>query len=221
MKTRITLSILFITMLLSLGYNFAFTVFEEKVKINSVAKCELKTKMNRLWGDQVTWTRHIVFNAIDDLPGTNFAIDRLFRTQNEISKIIKPYYGSYTEEKLANLLRISAIQRMEMFKAVKISSPINKKDLDRINTKWKRNADDIATLLCELNPYWKLDIMKKMFQDQISQITVMAIARRNKYYSDDMNYYEKLLKETLKLSDTLTLGIIKHFPDRFEGVIKN
>ena len=33
--------------------------------------------MRKLWEDHITWTRNVIFNIIDELPGTNEAVARL------------------------------------------------------------------------------------------------------------------------------------------------
>jgi len=221
MKTNILISLLAVTMFVSLGYNFAYHVIEEKINRNSIAKCELKTQMNRFWEDHVIWIRHVALNVIDDLPGTNIAIERLFKTQSEIGRIIKPYYGKQTSDRLTILFHVSAIHTLQMLKAIKTTNVNNTKNLEQISTAWKKNADDIALLLSHTNPNWKLSVLKRMLYHQITQITSLGLARKNKYYVSDVAFYDKLRKDVHEISDTLTLGIVKHFPLKFKGVQKN
>lgn len=213
----IILSIFFAAMLVFFGYNFAAAELEKKTNSRAIARCELRSKMNIMMDDQVIWTRNLVLNVVDNLPGTNNAIDRLFKSQYEMCKIVKVYYGDKEEEKLINLLRSSSIYRVAMFKTIRDSYPEKKSAIETLNGKWMKNTDKIADLLSRLNPYWSSANLKKMFHQQISLITMMAIARKSKYYSKDVNYYEELISEAHQLSEILSIGIINDFPEKFEG----
>src|ERR1041385_428929 len=70
----------------------------------SAASVQLKTDMRKLWEDHITWTRNVIFNIIDTLPGTNEAVARLLQNQVDIGNAIKPYFGNAAGNKLTNLL---------------------------------------------------------------------------------------------------------------------
>jgi hypothetical protein len=56
--------------------------------------CDLKSDMRKLWEDHIIWTRNVIFNIIDELPGTTEAVNRLLQNQVDIGNAIKPYYNS-------------------------------------------------------------------------------------------------------------------------------
>jgi hypothetical protein len=181
---------------------------------NSSAGVELKTNMRKLWEDHVTWTRNVIFNIMDDLPGTDEAVKRLLKNQDDIGDAIKPYYGADASKKLTELLRTHITQAADLLKAAKTDKQA---DFDAINKKWKENADEIATFLSKANPNWKLEEMKKMMQDHLKLTTDEAVARKKKDYAADVKAYDNVHDEILKMSDMLTMGIIKQFPDKFKS----
>src|SRR5688572_23663567 len=67
------------------------TVYAEQNKKPSA--CDLKSDMRKLWEDHIIWTRNVIFNIIDGLPGTTEAVNRLLQNQVDIGNAIKPYYG--------------------------------------------------------------------------------------------------------------------------------
>ena len=40
--------------------------------------------MRLLWSDHALWTRNVIVNVIDDLPGTTEAVNRLLKNQDDI-----------------------------------------------------------------------------------------------------------------------------------------
>src|SRR5256885_10710688 len=62
---------------------------------------KLRTAMRELWEDHVTWTRNVIFNIMDDLPGTDEAVKRLLKNQDDIGNAVKPYYGGEEGKKIA------------------------------------------------------------------------------------------------------------------------
>src|ERR1041385_4977691 len=112
------------------------------------AKSELKTAMRKLWEDHVIWTRNVILNIMDDLPGTDQAVKRLLKNQDDIGDAIKPYYGDDAGNKLAALLHTHITQAADLLKAAKKN---DKDAFDKIDKEWHDNADQIADFLSSAN----------------------------------------------------------------------
>jgi hypothetical protein len=176
------------------------------------ASCDLKTAMRKLWEDHITWTRNVIICLVDDAPGADQAVKRLLKNQDDIGDAIKPYYGDDAGKKLTALLHDHITISADVVKAAKAN---DKKALDDANKKWSDNADEISDFLSKANPNWKLDDMKKMMHDHLKLTTDEAVSRIKKDYDADVNSYDKVHDEILKMADMLTDGIIKQFPDKF------
>jgi len=66
---------------------------------------ELRAAMHKLWEDHITWTRNVILNIMDGLPGTDQAVTRLLKNQDDIGNAIKPYYGDAAGTELTRLLK--------------------------------------------------------------------------------------------------------------------
>jgi hypothetical protein len=173
----------------------------------------LRTNLRVLWEDHVMYTRNVIFNIIDDLPGTNEAVARLLKNQDDIGNAIKPVYGEAAGNKLTSLLHDHITIAADLLKAAKASKQA---DFDAVNKKWLQNADDISAFLSSANPKnWPVDDMKKMMHDHLSLTTQEAVARLKKDYKNDIETYDKVKAEILDMSDMLAAGIIKQYPDKF------
>jgi len=220
----VKLSLLFAILLLtgacnnngeSKGSTYDSTNANSKMTANNVSsekKDELRTAMRKLWEDHVTWTRNVIFCIMDGLPGTDQAVARLLKNQDDIGNAVKTYYGDDAGKKLSELLRVHITTAADLLKAAKSD---NNAAFDDANKKWTANADEISDFLSKANPNWALEDMKMMMHDHLKLTTNEAVARKKKDYDADVKAYEQVHDEILKMSDMLTDGIVKQFPDKF------
>src|SRR5687767_2136069 len=173
--------------------------------------CELRTNMRVLWEDHVTWTRNVIFCIMDELPGTDQAVARLLKNQDDIGNAIKPFYGDAAGSQLTTLLREHITVAADLLKAAKAG---NDPAFNAANTKWFANADEISVFLSNANPHWKLNDMKMMMHDHLKLTTDEAVARLKKDYAADVLAYEKVHTEILQMSDMLADGIAMQFPEK-------
>jgi len=189
------------------------TVSTTDVSENPKAQ-ELRVAMRKLWEDHITWTRNVILNIADNLPGTDQAVKRLLANQDDIGNAIKPYYGDDAGNQLTALLHDHITIAADVVKAAKTN---NKTALDTANKKWTDNADQISDFLSKANPdNWKTDEVKMMMHDHLKLTTDEAVARIKKDYDADIKAYDRVHEEILQMSDALTTGIAKQFPDKFK-----
>jgi len=195
-------------------FSLALNLPAQKMHTMKLAKGEqLRSDMHKLWEDHVTWTRNVILNIIDDLPGTDQAVARLLRNQDDIGNAIKPVYGEAAGKELTRLLREHITQAADLLKAAKAG---NDPLFQSLNQKWKTNADEIASFLSKANTNWKESEMKKMMQDHLDLTTQEAVARIKKDYDADVKAYDKVHEEILMMADMLTDGILLQFPEKFK-----
>ena len=186
-----------------------------KPVFNNVTSDELRTNLRKLWEDHTIYTRNVILNIIDDLPGTNEAVSRLLQNQVDIGNALKPIYGTDAGTKLTELLKEHIMIAADLLKAAKANSDA---EFKTINSKWIKNADEIAAFLHSANPKnWPLEDMKKMMHDHLDLTTQEAAARIKKDYKADIETFDKVRTEILEMSDMLAAGIIKQFPGKFKS----
>src|SRR5690349_19395475 len=84
------------------------------VKMTKAEK--LRSDMHKLWEDHVTWTRNVILNIMDGLPGTDQAVARLLQNQDDIGNAIKPVYGEAAGKELTRLLREHITEAADLLK---------------------------------------------------------------------------------------------------------
>jgi hypothetical protein len=208
MKRLIRISIVISTLLLFLSPLHA----QMNMKANSSKSEHLRMAMHKLWEDHIVWTRNVILNIMDDLPGTEQAVNRLLSNQDDIGNAVKPFYGEAGGKELTRLLREHITTAADLLKAAKAG---DNSAFDAANKKWSANADEISDFLSKANPNWKLNDMKKMMHDHLTFTTDEAVARLKKDYAADVKAYDKVHNEILMMADMLTDGLIKQFPGKF------
>ena len=173
----------------------------------------LRTAMRKLWEDHIIWTRNVIICLVDDAPGGDQATKRLLDNQTDIGNAVKPFYGEEGGKKLTALLHDHITIAADVIKSAKAN---NTDALNANSKKWSDNADDISKFLSSANPNWKLADMKKMMDDHLKLTTDEVVQRIKKNYDADIAAYDKVHTEILEMSDMLTQGIIKQFPDKFK-----
>lgn len=211
MKRLIRIPLVISTLLPFLSFS---TLQAQMDMSNKTSKGEqLRMAMHKLWEDHIVWTRNVILNIMDDLPGTDQAVGRLLQNQDDIGHAVKPFYGEAGGKELTRLLREHITVAADLLKAAKTG---NNAAFETTNKKWLVNADEISGFLSKANPNWKLEDMKKMMHDHLTLTTDEAVARLKKDYAADVKAYDKVHDEILLMADMLTDGIIKQFPGKFK-----
>jgi hypothetical protein len=176
--------------------------------------CDLKSDMRKLWEDHIIWTRNVIFNIIDELPGTTEAVNRLLQNQVDIGNAIKPYYGNSAGNQLTALLHDHITIAAAILTALDDG---NTAAYNTANAQWVANADAIAALLSSVNPNWPLEEMKAMMREHLNLTGAEAVARKTANYAADVTAFDNVHIQILEMADMLTEGIVKQFPNMFSG----
>jgi hypothetical protein len=208
MRTKFTIAIL------TLGLLLAATSDLNAGQNKKSTACDLKSDMRKLWEDHIIWTRNVIFNIIDELPGTAEAVNRLLQNQTDIGNAIKPYYGNSAGNQLTALLRDHITIAADLLTALDDG---NTAAFNAAYAQWVANADAIAALLSSVNPNWPLEEMKAMMHEHLEATAAEALARKTGNYAADVAAYDNVHMQILEMADMLTEGIVKQFPNMFSG----
>ena len=173
----------------------------------------LRSGMDKLWEDHITWTRIVIVDFAAGLPDLPTAEARLLRNQADIGNAIKPYYGRAAGNKLTRLLRTHILEAVPVLQAAKAG---DKAKLTQALNAWYANAHQIAAFLSKANPHnWRLAMTDKMMKQHLTLTTNEAVARLQGNWRADVTAYDQVHAEILEMSHMLSNGIIRQFPSRF------
>jgi hypothetical protein len=173
----------------------------------------LRQEMRRRWEDHITWTRLAIISLTTDSPDTEATVGRLLENQTDIGDAVKPFYGEAAGNELTRQLRLHILIAADVVAAARAG---DQAELADAQARWQSNADDIAAILNSVNPkHWELATMKAEMSKHLDLTTQEAVARLQGNWSADVAAYDQIHEHILHMSDLLSAGLVKQFPNRF------
>lgn len=176
------------------------------------ASADLHRDMRKLWTDHVVWTRDYIIAAIGDQPDAQAALTRLMKNQEDIGHAVAGFYGEAAGQQLTKLLKDHIAIAGDLIKDAKAGDKAAQKAAD---DRWHANAVQIADFLSKANPNWPRATLVDMMNTHLATTTDEVVARLTKNWDADVQAYDRVYDHILKLSDALSDGIVKQFPDKF------
>jgi len=183
-------------------------------KIYSQAEADAIVQWRQLWTDHAVWTRMYIIESLNNSSAANDAAARLLKNQEDIGNAIKPYYGDAAGDKLTALLKEHILIAVAIINDVKAQ---NATAQAADEAKWTQNADEIAAFLSSANPNWRTGDARDLMHMHLATTKTELVARYSKDYPADVIAWDAVYDHILTMSDAISGGIIKQFPDKFAG----
>lgn len=172
----------------------------------------LQNQMRMLWEEHAAWTRMTIISIAESLKDEDLVTRRLLRNPADIAAMFQPLYGSEIADRLNKLITDHLVIAAQLVKAAKAGDSAAAAEAEK---RWYANADEIATFLNLINPYWSKETMIKMWREHLAQVKSQAVARLHKDYASDIAFYDEGEKLLLEMADEFTEGIVRQFPAFF------
>jgi len=166
-----------------------------------------------LWEQHVAWTRMVIISIAGDLPDEELTTKRLLRNPTDMANVINPFYGNEISSKFEQLFRDHLVIAAQLVKAAKAGNSRAAADAEH---RWYANADDIASFLNSINPYWSEEVLRAMLHEHLALTKNEAVFRLNKDYASDISTFDRIEQQALEMADAFTEGIVKQCPMYFQ-----
>lgn len=176
----------------------------------SKAEVDLKSNMRMLWEQHVAWTRMTIISIAANLADEGLVTKRLLRNPGDFEALLRPLYGDEKAAQFARLLTDHLVIAAELVKAAKAG---DSKAAEEAEQRWYANADEIATLLNQINPFLSKEAFRTMLHEHLALTKAEAVARLNQDYARDIALYDQIEQQALMMADAMTEGIVQQFPD--------
>jgi hypothetical protein len=181
-------------------------------KSSLVSATTLRSDMRKLWSDHVFWTRDFIIAAVGKQPDETAATTRLLKNQEDIGNAVGAYYGKAAGEKLTGLLKEHIVAAAELTKAAAAHDQAKFQQADQ---KAAQNAEAIAEFLSKANPNWSQGALSDMMRMHLITTKNEVAARVDKNWEADVKAFDEVYDHIVMMSDALTDGIVKQFPEKF------
>ena len=178
----------------------------------SANQVRLLEQMNLVWEQHIMWTRMLLISIVGDLKDLDATQARLLRNPRDIANIFRIYYGNNVANEIERLLTEHLVIGKEIIVAAKNK---NQEQVNILNRKWYQNADQMAEAFSSINPFYPLEEIRQMLYDHLRLTTIEVTERINGNYTEDINAYDVVQQEILRMSSFFVNGIVMQFPNLF------
>ncbi|MEA4987198.1 MAG: acetylglutamate kinase [Anaerovorax sp.] len=164
--------------------------------------------LRRLWMEHVMWTRSFLISTASDLDDLEAVTNRLLRNPKDFAEVLRPLYGDRYSMEFKNLFTDHLLIAGALVNAAKAGDT---KTVDEQRKKWYANADDIANLLGNMNPYWSKRVWKELLDEHLKMTENEAVQILTGQYEASINQYDEIEQQALLMADEMAYGIINQF----------
>lgn len=178
----------------------------------SINEVNLLEQMNLVWEQHIMWTRMLLISIAENLKDLEATQTRLLKNPRDIANVFRPYYGANVANQIEKLLTEHLVIGKNLIVALKNN---NQKEAMELNQKWYQNADDMAEAFSTINPFYPKEEIRKMLYEHLRLTTDEVNARLKGDYVADINAYDMVQKEILRMSRFFVNGMVRQFPNLF------
>lgn len=178
----------------------------------SMNQVQLIKQMNLVWEQHIMWTRMLLISIAENLKDLEATQTRLLRNPKDIADVFRRFYGNAVANRIQQLLTEHLVIGKDLIVALKNK---NQEEATKLNTKWYQNADEMAEAFSSINPFYPKEEIRNMLYEHLRLTTNEVNNRLQGKYVEDINSYDMVQKEILKMSQFFVNGIVKQFPNLF------
>ena len=178
----------------------------------SINEVRLLEQMNLVWEQHIMWTRMLLISIAENLKDLEATQTRLLRNPKDIADVFRPYYGNNVASEIQRLLTEYLAIEKDLIVALKNK---DQEQANELSTKWYQNADRMAEAFSSINPFYPKEEIRRMLYEHLRLTTEEVNARLRGDYVADINAYDRVQKEILKMSRFFVDGIVRQFPNLF------
>ena len=178
----------------------------------SMNQVQLIKQMNLVWEQHIMWTRMLLISIAENLKDLEATQTRLLRNPKDIADVFRRFYGIAVANRIQQLITEYLVIGKELIVALKNK---NQEEATKLNTKWYQNADEMAEAFSSINPFYPKEEIRNMLYEHLRLTTNEVNNRLQGNYMADINSYDMVQKEILKMSQFFVNGIVRQFPNLF------
>jgi hypothetical protein len=164
-----------------------------------------------IWQQHVFWTRMAIIAISQNSDDQGPVVNRLLRNYKDMADAVNPYYGRETAKEYGDRIRDHLLIAAALVSAVRDD---NKTAIEIENTRWYKNAEDIAKLESNITNL-SLQDRKTMWFEHLNFTKNETLQLHNKDYNASIDTFDRIQEQGNMMADSLTQGTISQFPKAF------
>ena len=165
----------------------------------------LRDDMREAWIDLIFWYRMYLMSVNSGSKNQREIEERLVEAVDEITDIFAEYLTVSQTRQLRNLLA----QHVELgVDLIRMRKENNMQNYDEVVKAWYANANEIADLLAQTNPYFAGREVRNMLLNYLDLTRKSVEQELQGAYGDSIESFRDLQKEVLQLADYFARGLL-------------
>ena len=165
----------------------------------------LNEDMRLAWLNHVYWTRIYLMSAAADNSDQQAVEERLLETADEITDVFARHLPIATTRQLRNLLTEHIEIGGQIIQALKAK---NMSDYDALVQEWYRNANQMATLFANYNPYFESRETRNMLLNHLDLTREEIEQQINGEYEQSIDTFRDVEQQALTMADYFARGLL-------------
>lgn len=165
----------------------------------------LNEDMRLAWLNHVYWTRMYLMSAVADNADQQAVEERLLETADEITDVFARYLPIATTRQLRNLLTEHIEIGGQIIQALKAK---NMTDYDALVQEWYRNANQMAALFANYNPYFESRETRNMLLNHLDLTREEIEHQVNGEYEQSIDVFRDVEQQALAIADYFARGLL-------------
>lgn len=190
------------------------SAMSDDVTVGNAKVIDLNGTMRTLWHQHMEWTFITVDAFFNQPDAVDAFMTRLLQNQRDIGDAIEVYYGKDAGDQTAKLLTEHIEGAVPVLQAAKDG---DEAALKEATDAWYANAAEVGDALADTNPEWLAADTRAMLEMHIDQTIEYSVDLLEQDYEAAVKAYgEAEAHMAADMADTMTNGIVKQFPEKFE-----
>ncbi len=167
---------------------------------------ELNQKLRRLWEQYSYWMRMYILSIAKDDDDNAQIRERLEQIPIEMGSVFAEYYPPEIAESLRKRLVEFTDGMMQLVSLVKGG---NAEETDRLDVELEQDVTSLAEILSNMNINFDKEDLEREIGEYLMLTKREIVARLSGEYADDVDTFDELERQALKLADYLSNGIMR------------
>lgn len=169
---------------------------------------KVKSRMRFLWVETSMWVRELIDSSVDRTENTQVILNEIIQNINEITYIIRYFYGNQIANRIEALLKEFFQQFSDYVVSVVNHDTERVADYERITA---ANTENLVLNLSKINPEMDSKELTALFQ-QLAVLTKQAITYKMENNTKEyIETFDKIKEINIKIADIIADGINKKF----------
>jgi len=160
-----------------------------------------------LWAEIIIWMRSYIAAVAAQYPNTDAITERISEIPVAFHDRLELIFGKKAAEGFLNLLTNHTILTEKVIDALKNG---DQNSVNMNTAALYKNADEIAKLLREINPFWSEVQWRNLLYTYISLNLQEAVAFLSNDFEEDIDIYDRLIAHSQLLGNYMADGIIRY-----------